>query len=134
MALRAMLDTNMVSELMRDQCGKVRRRLEDFGPQDACMSIISLGELRFGAEKTKSPKVARNLALVLSGVAVVSFEPPADEHYGRIRAHLTRFGRPIGPNDLWIAAHALALDLTLIPANTREFARVPGLRLENWLD
>jgi tRNA(fMet)-specific endonuclease VapC len=129
-----MLDTNIVSVLMRDQHGSVRQRLEVLGPEAACMSIISLGELRFGVEKTPSTKVALNLRRLLSGLQVVAFEASADEHYGRIRAHLAGSGRPIGPNDTWIAAHALSLGLILVTANVREFSRVPGLVVENWLD
>lgn len=70
---------------------------------------------------------------ILSALAVVPLEPPADRHYGRIRHYLTRLGAPIGPNDLLIAAHALTLDLTVVTANEREFSRVPALKVENWL-
>ena len=64
---------------------------------------------------------------------VLPLEPPADRRYGELRNHLTRQGRPIGPNDLLVATHALAMDLTLVTANFREFQRVPSLRVENWL-
>ena len=75
----------------------------------------------------------RQLETVLTELPVLPFEPPADRVYGGIRAYLERVGMPIGPNDLFIAAHALALDLTLVTANKREFRRVPGLKVENWL-
>ena len=70
---------------------------------------------------------------MLSALEILPLEPPADERYAEIRHHLARQGTPIGPNDLLIAAHALAADLTLVTANTREFERVPSLRVDNWL-
>ena len=70
---------------------------------------------------------------MLSALEILPLEPPADERYAEIRHHLARRGTPIGPNDLLIAAHALAADLTLVTANTREFERVPSLRVDNWL-
>ncbi len=72
--------------------------------------------------------------MILSTLNILPLEPPADRHYGTIRQELARQGIPIGSNDLLIAAHALALDLTVVTANAREFSRVPGLRVENWLD
>lgn len=134
MAFRAMLDTNILSALMREPRGPVRHRLQKFGANDVCMSIISACELRFGAERKKSAKVQKQIELITMAVPIVPFEEPADSWYGRIRASLAATGRPIGPNDLFIAAHALSLGLTLITANTREFSRVPGLSVENWLD
>jgi tRNA(fMet)-specific endonuclease VapC len=134
MPFRAMLDTNIVSVLMRDARGPLRRRIETFGLGDVCISIITSAELRFGYEKTPSSKAAGNLESIMSGFAILPFEVPADAHYGRVRAELQRLGRPIGPNDLWIAAHALSLGLILVTANIGEFSRVRGLRVENWLD
>ena len=131
---RAMLDTNIVSELMREPRGHVRQRLDAFGADDVCMSIIAAGELRFSVEKSQSAKVLRQYEQVVAAIPVLGFEAPAHECYGRLRAGLLSAGRPIGPNDLFIAAHALALNLTLITANAREFSRVPGLAVENWLD
>ena len=134
MSLVAMLDTNVVSALMRNPRGDVRRKADQVGLENVCVSVIFVGELQFGLEKSGSTRVAGDLKAVLEAIRVVPFAPPADEHCGRIRAHLEKRGEPIGPNDTWIAAHALALDLTLITANTGEFSRVPGLRIENWLD
>jgi len=71
--------------------------------------------------------------LVLAALDILPLKPPVDEHYGEIRAYLNRTGQPIGWNDLFIAAHARALELTLVTANVREFSRVPGLHVENWL-
>ena len=93
-----------------------------------------LGELETGVEK--STHVERNrarLAAVVAGLEVVALDAAVSKTYARIRADLERRGQPIGANDLWIAAHALALGCTLVTNNTREFERVPGLRLENWV-
>jgi tRNA(fMet)-specific endonuclease VapC len=129
-----MLDTNMVSELVRDPAGQVRRRLAAFGADDVCVSILTAAELRYGAYKKGSPRLTASIERVLSILPVIAFDVPADVEYGRLRNILTSAGTPIGPVDFFIAAHALALDLTLVTANTGEFSRVPGLRLENWLD
>ena len=133
--LKAMLDTNTVSALIRSpQLRSVRERLVGFGTDRVCISIISSAEISYGFAKRPSDKLRRNLDLLLETLPVVPFEAPADAEYGALRGHLAAIGRPIGPNDLFIAAHALALDLTLITANIGEFSRVPNLRVENWLD
>ena len=90
-------------------------------------------ELRFGAVKSGSSRLIQQLERILEVLPVLPLEPPADQHYAAIRTHLEQAGTSIDPNDLLIAAHALALDLTLVTANTREFERVPNLSLENWL-
>ena len=133
MPLRYLLDTNLLSDLIRHPQGTVADRIVSVGEDAICTSIVVAAELRFGAEKSGSPKLAARVDLMLSALDVLPFEPPADRHYGEIRQQLTRQGTPIGPNDLLIAAHALALDLTIVTANTREFSRVRGLRIENWL-
>lgn len=134
MPVRALLDTNVVSEIMRNPSGSARHRLDDFGSDDVAISIITLCELRFGAEWSDSAKYRRQNELLLLSMPVLLLDRPVDEHYGRIRAELARAGRPIGPNDLLIAAHALALDVMLVTGNVREFSRVSGLRVESWLD
>jgi tRNA(fMet)-specific endonuclease VapC len=132
-ALRYLLDTNILSELIRDPRGAVARRIESVGEDRVCTSIVVAAELRFGAEKSGSAKLADRVDLLLSALEVLPLEPPADRHYAKIREHLARRGTPIGPNDLLIAAHALAMGLTVVTANAGEFPRVPGLRVENWL-
>ena len=132
--LRVMLDTNMVSELMRNPNGAAGARLDQLNPAAACVSILTAGELRYGAAKRGSAQLTRSVELMLQRIVVVSFEAPADTIYGRIRNDLMSKGEPIGPIDFLIAAHALALNLTLVTANVREFSRVPDLRVENWLD
>jgi tRNA(fMet)-specific endonuclease VapC len=131
---RTMLDTNIVSELVRRPQGRIQQRLEAVGVDTVCVSVLAAAELRYGAMKKGSAKLSQEIETILKVLPILPLTVPADVEYGRIRAVLTTAGTPIGPVDFFIAAHALALDLTLITANTREFARVPGLRLENWLD
>lgn len=133
MPLRYLLDTNILSDLVRHPRGPVAGRISAAGENTVCTSIVVAAELRFGAEKSGSAKLTERIELILSALDVLPLEPPADRHYAEIRQQLTRQGLPIGPNDLLIAAHALALDLTLVTANVSEFSRVPGLRVTNWL-
>lgn len=90
-------------------------------------------ELQFGASKSGSLRLLHQLESILEVLPILSLSPPVDQHYAVIRTHLEQTGRPIRPNDLLIAAHTLALNLTLVTANIREFERVPGLSVENWL-
>ena len=99
-----------------------------------CTSIVVACELRFGATKSGSQRLARQLELVLGELEILPLEVPVEEHYADIRNALERAGTPIGPNDLLIAAHARSLGLTLVTANLGEFIRVPGLLVENWLE
>lgn len=128
-----MLDTNAVSDLMYDPIGPVGQRMAVVGTGGIAVSLIVAAELRFGVAKSGSTRLAAQLDRVLSGLAVKAWDAPADQVYGDIRADLHRRGQPIGGNDLLIAAHALALDCILVTDNEREFSRVPGLRIENWL-
>lgn len=129
-----MLDTNIISGMMREGRGRLWQRVERYGVANLCVSIISVCELRYGAELRKSTRLHSEISEILTVIEPVSFTPPAEDVYGRMRRELTATGKPIGPNDLFIAAHALALDLTLVTDNIREFSRVPNLRVENWLD
>jgi tRNA(fMet)-specific endonuclease VapC len=131
--LRYLLDTNIISDLVRRPGGIVGARIADVGEDSICTSIVVAAELRYGAAKSRSKQLSERVGLLLSALEILPLEPPADQRYAEIRHHLARRGTPIGPNDLLIAAHALAADLTLITANTREFERVPSLRVENWL-
>ena len=131
--MRYLLDTSVASDLVRNPRGVVAGRVASAGEGTVCTSIVAAAELRFGAAKSGSPKLADRVDLILSALEVLPLEPPADRHYGEIRQDLARRGTPIGPNDLLIAAHARALDLTVVTANMRGFSRVPGLRVENWL-
>lgn len=128
-----LLDTSMLSDLVRNPQGVVASRLAAAGEDSVCTSIVVAGEVRYGAAKSGSGKLADRVNLLLSAMAVLPLESPADRQYAELRHHLTRRGTPIGPNDLLIAAHALAEGLTVVTANIREFSRVPALAVENWL-
>lgn len=128
-----LLDTNVVSHFIHHPLGAARRRADSIGFERLATSIIVAGELRFGCIRRKSARLTRVVEAVLDSLSVLPLEPPAELHYGELRASLERAGTPISANDMWIAAHALALDCTLVTANEREFRRAPGLRVENWM-
>ncbi len=131
--MRYLLDTNILSDLIRHPQGRVAEQIRRVGENEICTSIIVAAELRFGAAKRGSARLVQQLETVLSVLDVVPFEPPADEAYGAIRAQLELAGTPIGGNDLLIAAHAKALGCTVVTDNEREFGRIDGLACENWL-
>ena len=132
--MRFLLDTNIMSDLVRHPRGRIADRIESVGEQQICTSIIVAAELRYGATKKASERLMRQLEVVLSAVDVLALEAPTDTVYGElIRARLEQTGSPIGANDLLIASHALALGLTVVTDNEREFARIDDLRVENWL-
>ena len=131
--MRYLLDTNIVSDLIKHPQGKIAGLISDLGETEVCTSIIVAAEQRFGAAKKKSPRLTAQLNAVLAAMDVVALEAPVDAVYGSIRADLERIGQPIGGNDLLIAAQALALDLTLVTDNEREFSRIESLRVENWI-
>ena len=131
--MRYLLDTNIVSDLVRNPQGRVTQRIRRVGEAQVCTSIIVAAELRYGSAKKGSPRLAAQLAAVLSALEVLPFEAPADLTYGLLRARLEQSGKLIGANDLLIAAQALALGHVLVTDNEREFGRVEGLKRENWL-
>ena len=133
MPLRYLLDTNTLSDLIRNPQGPVAQRISSAGESTVCTNIIVAAELRFGAKKSDSLKLVDRVDLILSALIVLPLEAPADRHYGEVRHQLARQGKPIGPNDLLIASQALALNLTVVTANVQEFSRVPGLGVEDWL-
>jgi tRNA(fMet)-specific endonuclease VapC len=131
--LKTLIDTNIaIAILKRDE--RVHPHLARHGPSQLRISAITLAELRFGVAKSARARVSvGNLRVLLAMVAVVPFDEAATERYGELRALLERRGSPIGPLDMLIAAHALSLGWTLATHNTREFRRVPGLKVEDWL-
>ena len=131
--MRYLLDTNAVSDLVRNPQGKVAQRIRKVGEARICTSIIVAAELRYGAIKKGSPGLSAQLEMVLNALEVLPFEPPADAIYASLRTSLEEVGMPIGAHDMLIAAHALALGCTIVTDNDREFARVHGLSCENWL-
>lgn len=130
---RYLLDTNIVSDLARHPGGPVMQRIAAVGVEQIGISIIVACEMRFGAIKSGSQRLVQRVQRVLDQIATFPMESPVEEHYADIRNTLERAGTPIGPNDLLIAAHARSLGLTLVTDNVREFSRVPGLSVENWL-
>jgi tRNA(fMet)-specific endonuclease VapC len=128
-----LLDTNIVSDLVRHPASRVADRVARVGSHNVCTSIIVAAELRYGAVKRGWAQLSMQLEAVLRSIEIVPLEPPVDVVYGRLRARLESAGRPIRANDLFIAAHAIALDHTLVSDNEREFSRIDGLSIENWL-
>jgi len=131
--MRYLLDINVVSELIRNPKGRVAEHIRKVGEAQVCTSIIVAAELRYGATKKGSPRLTVQLEAVLRALDVLPFEAPADAAYGLIRAQLEQAGRPIGGNDLLIAAQVIALGYTVVTDNEGEFARIDGLPCENWL-
>jgi tRNA(fMet)-specific endonuclease VapC len=130
---RYLLDTNIISDFIRRPRGQVADRIRVVGAAAVCTSVIVAAELRFGVEKRGSRKLAARVAEALDILDVLPFGPPADTTYAVIRASLEKTGRPIAANDLLIAAHAASLGYTLVTDNGRDFARIRGLSVENWL-
>jgi tRNA(fMet)-specific endonuclease VapC len=131
--MRYLLDTNIVSDLVRNPQGRVAERIRKIGEARVCTSIIVAAELRYGAVKKGSPRLTAQLEVVLGALDVPPLEAPADAAYGLARARLEQAGTPIGDNDLLIAAHAIALGYTMVTDNEAEFARIGGFACENWL-
>ena len=134
MAIRYLLDTNICIYIAKHNPASVRARFEQLSADVLAMSVITLGELQHGAEKSQARSKA--LAALKQLQSVIQVQPvteAAAQHYGQIRSTLERKGRPIGNNDLWIAAHARAEGWVLVTNNEREFSRVEGLEVENWV-
>jgi tRNA(fMet)-specific endonuclease VapC len=132
-SFRYLLDTNILSDLVRQPQGAVARRITEAGEETICTSIIVAAEIRFVAEKSGDSKLRDQVNLILSAIEILPLESPADREYGKLRHYLARNGTPIGPNDMLIAAQALCAGLIVVTANTGECSRVPGLIVENWL-
>jgi tRNA(fMet)-specific endonuclease VapC len=131
--MRYLLDTNIVSDLVRQPQGRIAQRIREVGETSVCTSIIVAAELRFGAAKKGSARLTTQMETVLGLLDVLSLEAPADAVYGELRARLERIGQPIGGNDLLIAAQTAALGYTLVTDNERAFTRIAELPVENWL-
>ena len=131
--MRYLLDTNIVSDLVRHPQGRIVEHIRKVGEAQVCTSIIVAAELRYGAAKKGSERLTEQLETVLGALDVLPFEAPADATYGLIRIRLEQAGKPIGGNDLLIAAQAVALGCTIVTDNEAEFARIDGLPRENWL-
>lgn len=128
-----LLDTNIISELMRNPQGRVAKRIAKVGEHRICTSIIVAAELRYGCAKSGSARLTKAVEHLLGEIDVLPFDVPADAEYGVIRSQLEAAGKAIGGNDLLIAAHAKTAGATLVTGNTSEFERIRGLKVENWL-
>lgn len=131
-----LLDTNVISDMMRNPAGSAAQRallIAANGPgSKVCTSVVVQCELLFGLRRRTNPRWSEHYKRVMASIDVLALESPVAAHYACLRTHLELSGTPIGPNDTLIAAHALALGATLVSADA-EFARVPGLQVENWL-
>lgn len=133
MKARYLLDTNILSDLVRYPQGIIAERIAREGENSICTSVVVAAELRFGAQKRASAQLTAQVAAILSAIQIMPLEEPADHFYAQLRASLEERGASIGPNDMLIAAHALALECAVVTANVREFSRLLGLKVENWL-
>ena len=131
--MKYLLDTNVCVDYLTGRFPQVARRIHGASPEDLCLSSIVIAELRYGADKSGRPRRNHELLDVLTNeIPGRDFDSAAASIYGRIRAALEKKGKPIGPNDMLIAAHALSLGLVLVSDNSAEFKRVRGLEIENW--
>jgi len=129
-----LLDTNICIYLTKQQHPSLVQRFQSLDYGEVAMSVITYGELQFGAQKSQqTQKVLQALEKLSLAIPMLEMDQEVSVHYGDIRAYLQQAGTPIGNNDLWIAAHARALGLILVTNNPREFERVPDLQLENWV-
>ena len=134
MATRYLLDTNICIYIAKHNPPAVRARFEQLSADALAMSVITFGELQHGAEKSQSrDKALAVLQQLQSAIQVMPLTAFVGQHYGHIRSSLERAGQTIGNNDLWIAAHARAEGWVLVTNNEREFRRVDGLVVENWV-
>lgn len=131
--MKYLLDTNTCIYIINERPKNVREQFSRFELSDIGVSSITAAELAFGVAKSRSMKNRIALEAFLLPLEVMPFDLSAAFAYGDLRAELARLGEPIGPLDLQIAAHALNLKVTLVTNNEREFRKVPGLRLENWV-
>jgi len=135
MVIRYMLDTDICIALIKNRPEAMRSRLSRLSPEEVGISGIVAAELWFGVEHSQKKK--RNTAALkdfMEYVSLLDWPCEASNTYGQIRAEIQKKGTPIGAMDLLIASHALSLDVVLVTNNTKEFERVPGLKIENWLN
>jgi tRNA(fMet)-specific endonuclease VapC len=128
-----LLDTNIVGDLARNPDGQLAGRISALPPDEFGINPIVACEIEYGLTKRNSAKLRQQVEAILTAVPMLDLPSDIAEHYGRIRVELERQGAPIGPNDLLIAAHGVASGITVVTDNEREFRRVKGLQVENWL-
>ncbi len=128
-----LFDTNILSNLIKNPVSTLAQKIVKLDNTSFCTSIIVACELRYGALKKNSKQLIARVELLLSNIIVQPLSDDLDHYYAKLRVALEKKGQIISANDMLIAAHALSLDAILITANEREFLRVPGLSVENWL-
>lgn len=134
MRLKYLLDTNICIYIAKQKPVTVMKKFEELEVGQVAMSVITYGELLYGANKSQSPESAHNKLVELTTlIPSLELNNETAEYYGDIRKNLEKMGKPIGNNDLWIASHARALDVILVTNNLKEFNKVPNLRIENWV-
>ena len=131
---RYLLDTNALSEVVKQPAGAVAHRIAAAGEDSICTSIVVACELRYGAARKGSVVLNEKIEQLLADLEILPLAEGVDRHYASLRTQLEQAGQPISAHDMLIAAHALTLGLTVVTANIREFRRVPGLSVENWLE
>ena len=129
---RYLLDTDTLSWLMREPAGAIARRIAEVGTDSVATSPVVAGELRFGAQRSGHAAVIERVDELLARLLVVPLDDAVARSYAGVRRALERAGTPIGPNDLWIAAQAIADQRVVVTGNVREFRRVAGLDVEDW--
>ncbi len=133
--MKYMLDTNICIYAIKQKPKQVLRRLEEVDPSDICISSVTYAELSHGVEKSAAVEKNRlALTMLLANIEILSFDVNAADCYGKIRADLEKRGTPIGPLDMMIAGHAMAVGCTVVTNNGKEFSRVRDLRIENWAE
>ena len=132
--MRFMLDTNIISDMIRNPAGKAANAMVREGDAAVCTSIVVASELRYGCARKGSAKLLKKVEDLLAEIPVLPLDVPVDAEYGALRTELEAVGQPIGHNDLFIAAHACVLGTTLVTANIGEFTRIRKLKVENWLE
>lgn len=134
MALRFLLDTNICIYIAKNRPQEVLERFKRLQPGDVALSAVTYGELSYGASKSRYSAAAQQiLHELIMMIPALDVGTDVGDRYGEIRAHLENKGHAIGNNDLWIAAHALVLGVPLVTNNEKEFNRVPGLAVQNWV-
>ena len=132
--MRFMLDSDICIYLIKGKPPQVLSRLKAFNPGDVSLSSVTLSELEYGVAKSSKPQQNRDaLDAFLAPLEILPFNGEAAYRYGQIRAYLEKEGMLIGAMDMLIGAHAVSASITLVTNNIKEFGRIPGLHLENWL-
>ena len=129
-----LLDTNIISELVKNPRGLIFNQIKTIGEDKICTSIIVACELKFGAKKKNSPQLIEKIETILASIDILPLTLAVAEYYAQIRTDLERKGTPIGGNDLLIGVQAISLNLTVVTNNVKEFSRIPNLKVENWLN